>query len=74
METINVVVNDNEKPVYKQIDDEDDLPIQPYVAPELFIVDVPLVDTSVTNCGNSSKSTQKEVMTDVSELAPSSLI
>ena len=30
------------------------------------------MDTSVTNCGNSSKSTQKEVIFDVSELAPSS--
>ena len=30
--------------------------------------DVPSVDTIVTNYGNSSKSTQKEVMSDVSEL------
>ncbi|TYK00987.1 gag-pol polyprotein [Cucumis melo var. makuwa] len=74
METTSMVVNDNEKPLYKRTDDEDNLSIQPSVAPKLVVADVPSVDTTVTNCGNSFKSTWKEVMSNVSELAPSSHI
>ncbi|KAA0033041.1 uncharacterized protein E5676_scaffold121G00610 [Cucumis melo var. makuwa] len=72
METINVVVNDDKKTVYRQTDDDGNLPTKPFVAPELTVADVPTVDTSVNNCGDSSKSTQKEVMADVSETVPSS--
>ena len=57
METINVVVNDNEKSLYKRTDDEDDLSIQPFVTPELTVADVSFAHTIVTNYRNSSKST-----------------
>ena len=60
--------------MYRRIDDDDDLPTQPSVTPELAVVDVLSVDTTVTNCDDSSKSTQKEVMVDVSEIVPSSHI
>ncbi|KAA0058403.1 uncharacterized protein E5676_scaffold76994G00140 [Cucumis melo var. makuwa] len=65
METINVVVNDNEQTLYRRTDDDDDLPIKPSVALELSVVDVPIVDTSVNSYDESSLLTQKEVMPDV---------
>ncbi|KAA0036548.1 gag-pol polyprotein [Cucumis melo var. makuwa] len=71
VETIDVVMNDNEQK-YKRLDDDDDFPSNPAIVPELAITDSPTVDTSVNNFDDSSKSTQKEVMADVSEIIPSS--
>ncbi|TYK22672.1 gag-pol polyprotein [Cucumis melo var. makuwa] len=71
VETIDVVMNDNEQK-YKRLDDDDDFPSKPAIVHELAITDSPTVDTSVNNFDDSSKSTQKEVMADVSEIIPSS--
>ena len=37
METINVVVNDDEKTMYRRTNDDDDLLTKPSVAPELAV-------------------------------------
>ncbi|KAA0051491.1 putative mitochondrial protein [Cucumis melo var. makuwa] len=71
MKTINVVVNDNEQK-YKRTDDDDDLAPKATMVIELAVVDAPTVNTSVNSFNDSSKSTQKEVMVDVSEIIPSS--
>ena len=54
METINVVVNDNEQ-TYKRIDDDDDLAPKATMAPELGAADAPTADTSVNSFNDSSK-------------------
>ena len=68
METINVVVNDNEKPLLKKMDDKEKLLFQQYVAtvsPKQSVTVVPSVDNGIINSDNSSSSTQKEVISNV---------
>ncbi|KAA0059858.1 gag-pol polyprotein [Cucumis melo var. makuwa] len=69
METINVVVNDYEQ-TYKQTDDDDELVPKVTMVLEIVVVDVPIADTRVNNFEDDSKLTQKEVITEESELIP----
>ena len=44
------------------------------IVPELAVADTPTIDTNVNSFDDSSKSTQKEVMADASEIISSSLV
>ena len=64
METINVVVNDNEKPLLKQMDNEQELFFQPSSSTTSSVqtnVVAPSIDIGVLNDDNSLSPTQKEL-------------
>ena len=63
METINVVINDNEKPLLIKMDDKEELFFQPsgnITSPIQTKVVAPSCDTGVLNDGNNSSPTQKK--------------
>ncbi|KAA0048489.1 gag-pol polyprotein [Cucumis melo var. makuwa] len=71
METINVAVNDCEQ-TYKRKYDDDELTPKVTMVPEVTTADALIADTSINRFEDDSKSTQKEVTADETELIPSS--